>query len=181
MLSRAALAAAAVLTVLLLQATLIGPLTFPVAVSLPVLTVVVVGIFTGPGVGIALGFATGLLADLGSDHPAGVLALCWLGAGLCAGVVGGLATQRGYRTREIALMSAGIATVTSFASTTLLAVLGSHAASLWLAVRDLTPIALTDALLGLFVVPAVRAMLRWQGVRSPRAAPDVIGRAYVDD
>ena len=77
------------LTALLLQATLIGPLTFPVPVSLPALLVIVVGIYAGPGVGVGLGFSTGLLADLGSDNPAGVQALCFLGAGLVAGIARG--------------------------------------------------------------------------------------------
>ena len=32
---------------------------------------------------MSFGFAAGLVADLGSAHPAGVLALCWLGVGVC--------------------------------------------------------------------------------------------------
>lgn len=177
--SRVASAVAAVLTALLLQATLIGPWTFPVPVSLPALLVIVVGIYAGPGVGVGLGFATGLLADLGSQHPAGVQALCWLGAGLAAGVVGGLATERGYGTRGVAALAALLAAVTSAASTVLLAVLGSHAAGFELAVQYLIPVGLADALLGLAVAPAVRRMLRAQGVRAPRPTAAYIGRVHV--
>jgi rod shape-determining protein MreD len=177
--SRLAAAAAGLLTVLLLQASLIGPITFPVPVSLPTLLVVVVGIYAGPGIGLGLGFVTGLVADLGSAHPAGVQALGWLLAGLAAGILGGLATERGYGNRGVAALAALVASTTSFCVTLLLAVLGSHGATAWLAVRDLVPVGLTDALLGLVLVPAVRALLRAQGVDTPRPAAAVIGRVHV--
>jgi hypothetical protein len=93
-------------------------------------------------VGLGLGFATGLLADLGSDHPAGVLALCWMAAGYAAGVVGGLATERGYRTRGVAGMAAVLGAASSWLVAMMLAILGSHAASAWLAFRNLIPIGL---------------------------------------
>jgi hypothetical protein len=176
--SRAAAAIASVITVLLIQATLVGPLTFPVPVSVPALVVIVVGIYAGPGIGLSLGFASGLLADLGSDHPAGVLALCWMATGMAAGVVGGLATERGYQTRGVAGIAAVVGAASSWLVTVLLAILGSHAASVWLACRNLIPIGLVEALLALIVVPAVRSMLRSQGVRTPRPAADVIGRTY---
>ena len=41
--------------------------------------VAAVALVDGPAPACRFGFAAGLLADLGSDHPAGVLALCWLG------------------------------------------------------------------------------------------------------
>ncbi len=177
MLSRLAAAVAGVITALLLQACLLGPLTFPVPVSLPALVVIVAAVYAGPGVGLALGFCTGLLADLGSDIPAGVQALTFLGAGVAAGVLGGLATQRGYRTRGVAALSAVIAAGTSLVTGLVLAILGWHGASLWLAVRDVIPVGLTDALLGLAVVPLLRALLRAQGMRAPRVPADVVARA----
>lgn len=173
--TRIASAVAGVLTALLLQASLLGPLTFPVPVSLPALLVIVVGIYAGPGVGMALGFATGLLADLGSDHPAGAQALCWLAAGLVAGMLGGLPLQRGYGTRPVAALAAVLGAATSGVLGLLLAILGSHAATAVLALKYLIPVGLTDALLGLAVVPVVRALLRAQGVRSPRPATRLIG------
>lgn len=175
--SRIALAIASVLTMLLLQASFIGPLTFPVSVALPAVIVATVGIYAGPGGAMSMGFATGLTADLGSEHPAGVLALCWMGAGLLGGVIGGLATQRSYGTRPIAAMAAGIATLSTFCASLLLVVVGSHAESLGGAFRDLIPQTLVHALIGLAVVPVVRSLMRWQGVRSPRSGFDVIGRS----
>lgn len=174
--SRLAAAVASLITVLLLQASLIGPLTFPVPVSLPALLVIVVALYAGPGVGMGLGFATGLLADLGSDHPAGVQALCWMAAGLLAGMVGGLATERGYRTRGVAAMAAVLGAATSCVVALVLAVLGSHAATAGLAARAVIPVGLTDALLGLVLVPIVRRMLRAQGVRAVRPRAELVGR-----
>jgi rod shape-determining protein MreD len=179
--SRAAAAAASILTSLLVQASLIGPLTFPVPVSLPALLVIVVAIYAGPGTGLAMGFVSGLLADLGSDHPAGVQALCWMGAGLLAGIMGGLATERGYRARGVAVLAAGIGAVTAWSVGLFLAVLGSHAATIGLAFRSVIPVGLTDALLALALVPVVRAVLQAQGVRAPRPRGELVIRSYASD
>jgi hypothetical protein len=92
--------------------------------------------------------------------------------------VGGLATERGYETRGVAGMAAVLAAATSWVVGMLLAVLGSHGASVWLAFRDVIPIGLLDALFGLILVPVVRAMLRAQGVQSPRPVANVIGRPH---
>jgi rod shape-determining protein MreD len=178
MLNRMALALAAVVSVLLLQATVIGPLTFPVPVSLPALMVIVVAIYAGPGVGIGLGFATGLLADLGSDHPAGVQALGWMAAGVIAGMVGGLATERGYRTRGVAALAAAIGAATALVVAFMLAILGSHAATATVAVRSVIPVGLADALIGLVLVPIVRSLLRGQGIRGQRPHAQLVGRAH---
>jgi hypothetical protein len=66
---------AALLTALLLQATLVGPLAMSVPVSLPAVLVAAVALVDGPATGMSFGFTVGLFADLGSSHPAGVLAL----------------------------------------------------------------------------------------------------------
>jgi rod shape-determining protein MreD len=176
--SRIVLACASVATVLLLQASLVGPLTFPVPVSLPALFVIVVAIYLGPGVGIGLGFGAGLVADHGSENPAGVLALCWMASGLLAGMIGGLVTERGYRVRGVAFVAAAIAAATGCASMLVLAVLGSHAASFSLAFRDVIPVLLADALVGLALVPVVRGMLRRQGIRGPRPAAELVRYGY---
>jgi cell shape-determining protein MreD len=175
--SRVALAIASVLTMLLLQATLVGPLTFPVPVSLPAVLVAALGIYAGPGGAMSMGFAAGLLADLASHHPAGVLALCWMASGLVGGIIGGLATHRSYGTRPIAVMAAAVATVFTTASVLLLALVSTHGDSAWLAVRDFIPCALGNAIVALLAVPVVRLFLRRQGVRSPRPGYTVIGRA----
>ena len=90
---RCAAGLAAVVSAMLVQATVIGPLVYPVPVSLPLLVVVGVAVLSGPSTGIALGFGAGLLADLSSRHPVGMLALTWLGAGIVAGIVGGLVME----------------------------------------------------------------------------------------
>jgi cell shape-determining protein MreD len=179
MLSRIAAGGAGVLTALLLQASLIGPWTFPVAVSLPAVLVVLVGIHAGPGAGLGLGFVTGLLADLGSEHPAGVQALCWLGAGLLGGVLGGLAVERGYADRGVAALAASIASLAAAASTALFTVLGPQPLAIATSAADLVPAALGDALLALVLAPLVRRMVPALGVRPPRPAAAVLGRLHV--
>jgi hypothetical protein len=104
-----------------------------------------------------------------------VQALCWLAAGLVAGMLGGLATQRGYGTRGVAGLAALLGAATSGVLGLLLSILGSHAATALLTVRYLIPVGLTDALLGLLVVPLVRTLLRAQGIRSPRPVGRLIG------
>jgi hypothetical protein len=93
---------AAVVSAMLVQATLVGPLTYPVPVSLPLLVVVGVAVLSGPSTGIALGFGAGLLADLTSHHPIGLLAVTWLGAGIVAGIVGGLVIDPGQANHPVA-------------------------------------------------------------------------------
>ncbi|MEP6851326.1 MAG: hypothetical protein ABJA87_01460 [bacterium] len=177
---------AAIVTVLLLQATVIGPLTVPLPVSLPAVLVAAVGLRAGPAAGIGFGFSAGFLGDLGSDHPAGVLALVWLGVGLTAGVLGGLVTPvelatpvgrrhisrrsaRGHRSRSRvdglfalrpqASLAGALAGLAAPAAALVLTVTGT-AADTWLytAVRS-APAALLDAVLALAVVPAVGAVL----------------------
>lgn len=82
---RVVLAGAGVLVALLVQAGVVGPLALAVPVSVPAVLVAAVAVLAGPGAGMSLGFCAGLLADLGSDHPAGVLAFGWLVLGLGAG------------------------------------------------------------------------------------------------
>src|SRR5947209_2068432 len=85
--ARVAAAAAGIVTALLLQATLVGPLSGWVPISLPAVLVAAVGLVDGPATGMSFGFAAGLVADLASSHVAGVLALCWMGVGTLAGLV----------------------------------------------------------------------------------------------
>lgn len=170
--NRALAALAAVLTALLLQATVVGPVTLPVAVSLPAVLVAAVALVDGPGTGLTIGFVAGLLADLGSNHPAGVLALCWMGAGI---VCGGLCARRSVRLD--AAVAALVCTAAGLVATALLAATGSGGASVAEAFARIIPVALGDALLALAVVPAARAMLRSDSMR-PRTSPaeDLAGR-----
>lgn len=161
---RAAAALAALLTALLLQATLVGPLTLPVPASLPALLVAAIALVDGPGAGLAFGFAAGLIADLGSEHPAGVLALCWLGIGLACG----RCASSHASVRRDAALAAVVCGLGSIAATLLLALVSADGASAGLAVRDAVPATLLDALLALAVVPLVRVFLRSETLRAPR-------------
>lgn len=152
---RVAAAIASMLTALLLQATLVTPLTMPAAASLPAVLVAAVALADGSAAGMSFGFAMGLVTDLGSRHPAGVLALCWLGLGLAAGSV---AARRSVRID--AVMAAVLCSLAALASSTLLIVVHSDGVTLSQTMRTLVPTALVDALLALPVVALVRAALR---------------------
>ena len=80
---RALVGVASIVTALLLQGTVVGPLTVAVPVSCALVVVLSVAVLAGPGPGIALGFGAGMLADLASgtaaEHFMGTLALTWTG------------------------------------------------------------------------------------------------------
>jgi hypothetical protein len=163
MTSRARLVAAiaGLLTVLLVQATLVAPVMTPWAVSLPAVLVAAVALVDGPATGMSFGFATGLVADLGSRHPAGVLALCWLGVGLVCGM---LADR--HSVRRDALIAGVVCALAAAVAILLLTVL-HRGGSVGTAFSALVPTAVGDALLGLGVVPLVRRMLRSDSLRAP--------------
>ena len=88
---RALVALVALVTAMLVQATVIGPTLVTIPASLVLVLVLSAALLAGPGTGIGLGFGAGLLADLASTHPVGVLAFTWLAGGVCAGILGGVA------------------------------------------------------------------------------------------
>jgi cell shape-determining protein MreD len=161
--ARIAAAIAAVLTALLLQATVVGPVTNPLPVSLPAVLIAAIALVDGPGAGIAFGFATGLLADLGSAHPAGVFALCWLGIGLICGMC---ATPRSRAMRNIvtATIVCGAASVVGGIA---LGLVGSGV-SLDDVVRHGILATFGDLALALVVVPIVRLFLHSSTLRPAR-------------
>jgi cell shape-determining protein MreD len=159
--ARLAAAMAGILTVLLLQATLVAPLAAPFAVSLPAVLVAAVALVDGPAAGMSFGFAAGLVADLGSHHPAGVLALCWLGVGLLCGT---FADRRSLRRDAL---TAGIVCGLAGSAATLLLALVTSGGTAWDAARDLVPTAIVDAVLALLVLAVVRRMLRSDSLRAP--------------
>lgn len=167
---RIAAAIAALLTCLALQAGVIAPLVLSVPISLPALLVAAVALSDGPGAGIAFGFAAGLVADLGSDHPAGVFALTWMGIGM----VCGLAADK-TSVRVDALIASGVAAVGAMVATGLLALVHSSGASIGLAVRDLVPTALGDLVIAIVLVPLVRRALRADALRAPRETVVLLG------
>lgn len=159
----------ALLTVLLLQATLIAPVALSVPASLPAVLVAAVALVDGPGTGVALGFATGLLADLGSSHPAGVLALCWMAVGLGCGVLSGRAALP----RDV-VVSAAAAACSSAASLLLLSAVHGVGGSAGSAVRGLLPAFLVDVMLAVIAVPVVRWFLRNPSLRLERTRLPVL-------
>lgn len=163
--ARVVAAIAALLTALLLQATLLGPLAAPAPASLPALLVAAVALVDGPGTGIPLGFAAGLIADLGSDHPAGILALSWMLVGLVAGLARSYPTPSSVR-RDGAV-AAVVCGLGSVVAGLLLTVTGSGGTSLGEVFRLAVPATLLDALVGLVVVALVRTFLRSASLRRP--------------
>jgi len=148
-------------TALLLQAALIAPVSAPWPVSLPAVVVAAVALVDGPAAGMSFGFATGLLADLGSNHPAGVLALCWLGVGLLCGMV---ADRRSVRRDAV---TAGLVCAVGTAAATIVLAVTHSGASGRDAVVYLAPTASGDVVLALGALALVRRMLRSESLRAP--------------
>jgi rod shape-determining protein MreD len=162
--SRVVAALTAMVTALLLQAALIAPVVTPWPVSLPVVVVAAVALVDGPATGMSFGFATGLIADLGSNHPAGVLALCWLGVGV---VCGALAQRRSLRRDAI---TAGVVCALGTSVASILLVVTHSGATALDAIEYVIPSALGDGLLALGVVALARRMLRSESLRAPQPA-----------
>lgn len=159
--SRLVAALTAMVTVLLLQAALVAPVATPWPVSLPAVLVAAVALVDGPATGMSFGFATGLLADLGSRHPAGVLALCWLGVGLVCGM---LAAHRSLRRAAI---TAGVVCALGTSAATILLVVTHSGAVALDALTYALPTAAGDALLAFGVLALARRMLRTESLRAP--------------
>ena len=164
--ARVAAALAAMLTALLLQATLVGPVSMSEQLSVPAVLVAAVALQSGAGTGMSLGFATGLIADLGSAHPAGVLAACWLAVGVLCGLI--VAAGRPFLA-QVMLIGVVCGAFGAIA-TLLLTALGSSGATVEAAARALLPSALGDMALALVVVPTVRWFLRSGALRAPAAS-----------
>ena len=159
--ARIAAAAAGILTALLLQATLVAPLCAPLPVSLPAVLVAAVAFMDGPATGMSFGFTAGLVADLGSQHPAGVLALCWLGVGLLCGTIADRHSLR--HDAVIAGVVAGLAG--ALAEVFLLVV--RSGGTLHDVVVYTAPAAGVNVLLAVGVVALVRRMLGSDTLRAP--------------
>jgi rod shape-determining protein MreD len=162
---RIAAALAIILTALVLQATLVAPLAAPFAISLPAVSVACVALVSGPGTGISLGFSMGLLADLGSNHPAGLLAFLWLAVGIAAGLLG----SELHRLREGAIAAGLMAALASVTAVLLLLLLHQPDATLWQVLWRSIPTALGDSALALLILPVVRVSLSSDALRRPPA------------
>lgn len=155
MITRVCAAIAVCLTALLLQMTLIGPLSPWAPASLPAVVVAAVAITAGPGAGLSLGFSLGLLGDLGSSHPVGVLALTWLGLGAA---LGRYADPRRARTSAITLAAVGAA-LAGVAAELLLGVVQATSIAPLSLPRQFVVAAVIDAALLVLVLPATRSIL----------------------
>jgi cell shape-determining protein MreD len=160
--ARVIAAMAGIITVLLLQATLIAPLFVPWPVSLPAVVVGAVALVDGPATGMSFGFAAGLTADLGSHHPAGVLAMTWLGVGLLCGTVADRHSLR--RDALVVGVACGLAAAVG---SLLLALVRSSGGSVHDALVYCAPAGLADAALAFTVVAGVGRMLHADSLRAP--------------
>ena len=154
--ARLAAAATAILVALLLQATLVAPAVLTAQLSLPAVLVAAVALEAGPGAGISLGFVTGLVADLGSAHVAGLLTLCWLGLGIGCGL---LAAPHRHAAGQ-AVLAALAATLAGALATLGLTVVDEPGGTALGAVRGLLPTLAGNLLLAALVVPLTRRLLR---------------------
>jgi hypothetical protein len=101
---------------------------------------------------MATGFAAGLLSDLLSDHPVGLLALCFA----VAGCVAGLMEADSARSVLWPLLIVGVGAAGTFVLyLAVLAVLDQPPAG---GIADLPTTVLYDVMLTPFVVPVVTAM-----------------------
>jgi cell shape-determining protein MreD len=160
--ARLAAAATAILVALVLQATLIAPLVLTAQLSLPAVLVAAVALELGPGAGMSLGFVTGLVADLGSAHAAGVLALCWLGLGIGCGLLAG--PHR--RAASQAMFAAVAATLAGAFATLGLTVVDEPGGTALGALRGLLPSLAGNLVLAALVVPLTRRVLRVDALRA---------------
>ncbi|SOD72978.1 rod shape-determining protein MreD [Jatrophihabitans sp. GAS493] len=163
---RLAAAAAAILTALLLQATVIGPISPWVPISLPAVLVAAIGLRCGAGAGISVGFSAGLLADLGSAHPVGVLALTWMGLGIvCAAVAEMLRGRRA----QILFVALAAALASSLAAGVLV-IIGTTGAALTSILTGFLPLLVGDLLLAAIVTPLVNRAASAESLRRVGAA-----------
>ena len=152
--SAAALAFATVLAIVL-QESALARLPLPGgSPNLLLVLVLAVALTAGASAGMVTGYATGLLADLVSAHPVGLLALCFGLAGFLAGLLDA-DTQRSVL-RPLVVVAIGAAG-TYLLYVGLLELLRRPAAG---GLDDLPTTVLYDVMLTPFVVPVVAAVAR---------------------
>lgn len=152
-LPRVFLAAGALLIALVLQGTVLARLPLPGGQpNLVLVLVVAIALLSGASVGMAFGFSAGLVSDLVSDHPAGVLALCFLIVGFGVGLV----NSHSERSLLFPLGVTAVAAFISYLGYAALLELLNHPVDL----QQLPGTVLYDVLLAPFVVPVVGAVAR---------------------
>jgi rod shape-determining protein MreD len=153
-------AIAAVLTLLPLQHSVIDRLPLPgTAPDVLGVLVIAVALARGPGVGMVMGFCTGLLADAAppADHTLGRLALAYCVAGYLAGLLADEAERSAFAPMVVvALISAFV--IGTYAA--LGALLGDVRVTASAFGHALPSSVLYDVVLTPFVVPLVAAVAR---------------------
>ncbi len=150
-----AAAALAILVAVVLQAAVLSRLPLPGGPpNLVLVLVIAIGLAGGGSAGLAAGFGAGLLTDLLSDHPVGVLALCFGLAGLLAGLLD--ADVR----RSVLLSVVVVAVLTGAVSLTYLGVMGLLGQPVADGVAGVLGTIAYDIVLTPFVVPLVMAVTR---------------------
>lgn len=150
-----AAAALAILVAVVLQAAVLSRLPLPGGPpNLVLVLVIAIGLAGGGSAGLAAGFGAGLLTDLLSDHPVGVLALCFGLAGLLAGLLD--ADVR----RSVLLSVVVVAVLTGAVYLTYLGVMGLLGQPVADGVAGVLGTIAYDVVLTPFVVPLVMAVTR---------------------
>jgi rod shape-determining protein MreD len=150
-----AAAALAILVAVVLQAAVLSRLPLPGGPpNLVLVLVIAIGLAGGGSAGLAAGFGAGLLTDLLSDHPVGVLALCFGLAGLLAGLLD--ADVR----RSVLLSVVVVAVLTGAVYLTYLGVMGLLGQPVADGVAGVLGTIAYDVVLTPFVVPLIMAVTR---------------------
>lgn len=151
-----ALCACAVVLAVVVQGTLIARLPLPDGGPNLVLVLVVgVGLAAGATPGMAAGFGAGLLADLLSAHPVGVLALCFAVVGFMVGLLD-TSSERSIFWPLVVTAVAAAGSYSAYAA--IMSLLRSGSTSSTLGVLPAT--VLYDVMLTPFVVPVVALVVR---------------------
>ena len=148
-------ATVAVLVAIVLQSAVFARLPLPGGPpSLVLVLVVGIGLAAGPNAGLAAGFGAGLLTDLLSEHPLGILALCFALAGFTAGLL------EADVQRTVLLPVVVVAVSTAAVYLVYLGVMGLLGRTAADGVAGLAGTVVYDVMLTPFVVPLVAAAAR---------------------
>lgn len=166
---RLALGVAVVLTALLAQTVVLARLPLPGAVpDLLLVVVVAFGLAEGARSGAVVGMCAGLLADLGSDHELGRLALAYALTGHLAGLAHAQPQRRALLAPLVVGLSAVLA-VTVYAAEGVL--LGDPRVTVAAYVRGLAATVTYCVALTPVVVPVVGLLVRRLDPDQPRRRP----------
>lgn len=153
--SRVLVAGAGIAVAVLLQGTLLARLPLPGgSPNLVLLLVIAVALAAGPSAGLGCGFAAGLVVDLLSDHPFGLLAVCLALTGFAAGLLEVDPVRGAMRSLVLVALAA---TGAQLLYAALIGLVTDHGGN---ALADLPGTVGYDVMLSPFVVPVVAAVER---------------------